>query len=71
MTEAYETDQLPGRILEAIWTKSGIQEITIAECIEDERRIRYRGNLYVPDGDKVRLHIIQDHHDTGLAGHPE
>jgi len=70
MAAAYGTDQLPGRILRAIRTKSGIQEITIAECIENERQIRYRGNLYVPDGNEVRLHIIQKHHHTGLAGHP-
>jgi len=70
MTEAYETDPLPGKILEAIWTKSGIQEITIAECIEDKGRIRYRWNLYVPEDDKLRLRIIQEHHDTALAGHP-
>jgi len=35
MTEAYETDPLPGRILEAIRMKSGMEETTIAECIED------------------------------------
>jgi len=70
MTEAYETDPLPGKILEAIRTKSGLREVTIAECIEDRGRIWYRGNLYVPDKDELSLHIIQEHHDTALAGHP-
>jgi len=41
-TEAYEADPLPGKILEAIHTKNRLQEITIAECIEDGGRIRYR-----------------------------
>jgi len=68
-TEAYETDLLPGKILEAIRTKNRFQEITIAECIEDGGRIRYRGNLYVPHNDVLHLHIIQEHHDTALAGH--
>jgi len=70
MTEAYETDPLPGKILEAIRTKSGLQEVTITECIEDGGRIWYRENLYVPDNDELRLPIIQEHHDTALAGHP-
>jgi len=70
MTEAYETDPLPGKIVEGIRTKNGFQEITVADCIEEEGRIRYRGNLYVPDNDELHLRIIQEHHDTALAGHP-
>ena len=70
MTKPYETDPLPGNILEAIQAKNGLQEITIAECIEDEGQIRYRGSSYVPDSDELCLRIIQEHHDTSLAGHP-
>jgi len=70
MTEAYQTDPLPGKILEAIRTNSGLQEITVAECTEKEGWLRYRGSLYVPDSDELRLCIIQEHHDTALAGHP-
>jgi len=68
--KAYETDPQPGRILEAIRTKCGIQEITIADCIQNGGRIRYGGNPYVPDSDELHLRIIQEHHDTALAGHP-
>jgi len=42
MTNAYETDPLPEKILKAIETKCGLQEITVAECIEEEGSIRYR-----------------------------
>ena len=70
MTAAYQTDQLPGKILEAIQTRSGIQEITIADRPADQGQIRYTGNLYVPDGDELCLRIIQDDHQTALAGHP-
>ena len=70
MPKAYGSNPLPEKILEAIQMNSGIQEITIAEWIEDERQIRYRGNLYVLEGDELRLHIIQEYHDTVLAGHP-
>jgi len=47
---------------------SGRQEITIVECIEDGGWIRYRGKLYFPHSDELHLHIIQQHHDTVLAG---
>jgi len=70
MTEAYETDTLPGKILEGIQMQKGLQEITIAECIEDGEWRTYRENLYIPDDDELHLHIIQEYHDPALAGHP-
>jgi len=39
---AYVSDPLPGMILEAIETHSGLQEITVATCIEDNQQVRYR-----------------------------
>jgi len=63
MNKAYETDPLPGKILEAIRTKSGLQEITIAECIEERGQIRYQGNLYVPDDDE----LVKPTHHTGAS----
>jgi hypothetical protein len=69
IAEAYETDLLPGKILEAIKTNSGLQEITIAQCLDVDGRTRYQGNLYVPESDLLHLRIIQEYHDTGLAGH--
>jgi len=68
--QAYQTDPLPAKILEAIRTNCGLQDDTVAECMEDNRRLRYRESLYVPDSDELRLPIIQEHHDTALAGHP-
>ena len=70
MTKACQTDPLPGKILEAIQTNSGQQEITVVECTEENERLRYRGNLYVPDSDELRLCIIQEHHDKALLGQP-
>ena len=69
MTKASETDTLPGRIVEAIRTNGGLQEITIAESIEEKGRMQYRGNLYVPRDDELRLGFIQKHQDTALARH--
>jgi len=70
MTQAYETNPLPGTILEEIQMNSGLQEITVAECTENEGRVMYRGNVYLPDMDELPVRIIQEHHDTALAGHP-
>lgn len=69
MTQKYETDPLRGKILEAIRTNSGLQEITIAEFTEEGGRIKYRGSLYIPDDDELSLRVIQEHHDTMLVGH--
>ena len=69
ITKAYQTDPLPGMILNAIRTNSGLQEITVVECAEDNGRLRYRASLNGPDSHELRLRIIQEHHDTALAGH--
>ena len=68
MIKAYQTDPLPGKIMDAIRTNCGLQEITVTECKEENGWLRYRGSLYVPDSDELRLRIIQEHHDTALAG---
>jgi len=70
MTEAYKTDPLPERILEAIRTKGSLKGITVAECTEQNGRIQYQGKCYIPEGDQLRLRLIQEHHDPALARHP-
>ena len=70
MTKAYETEPLPGKILEAIWTNTRLQENIIGECMEEGGWIRYRGNWYLPDSDGLRLCIVQAHHHTALVWHP-
>jgi len=64
MGYAYQTNPLPGKILDAIRTNSGLQEIAVAECTEENGRLRYRGSLYVLDSDELRKYIVQEHHDT-------
>ena len=70
MTEAYETDPLPGKILEGIHTNGSVKDITIAECTEQDGRIEYQGKRYIPESNQLRLGLIEEHHDTALAGHP-
>ena len=70
LTKTYQTDPVAGKILEVIRMNSGLQEITVVECKEGNGRLQYRGSLYVLDSDELRLRIIQEYHDTALAGHP-
>jgi len=70
MTEAYEMKPLSGEIVEAIRTNSSFKEIIIAECTEYDGKIQYRGKCYVLESDQLRLQLIQEHHDTALAGQP-
>jgi len=71
ITKAYATDPLPGEIPEAIRTNGSLKVITLAEWTEHEGRVPYQGKCYVPQGDQLRLQLIQEHHDTALAGHPD
>ena len=33
--------------------------------------LMYRGKLYIPASDKLRLHIVRPAHDAPAAGHPD
>jgi len=68
--EAYMDDPLPNKILEAIRQGGSLKDITVAECMEQEGKVWYRGKCYVPEGDQIWLRLIQEHHDTALAGQP-
>jgi len=69
-THAYESDPLPEEILNAIRANDSIKDITVVECMEQDGSIQYRGKCYLPEHDQLRPQLIQDHHDTALAGHP-
>jgi len=68
--QAYKDDPLPNKILKAISQGDSLKNITVAECTEQEGQMWYRGKRYVPKGDQLRLRLIQEHHNTALAGHP-
>lgn len=68
---AYEVDQLPGKILEAIPTNGSLKEFTVAEYMEQDREIWYQGMECVPKFDLVWLCSLQDHDNTALAGNLE
>jgi hypothetical protein len=62
-------DPLQNRIMKAIRQGDSLKDITIEECTEQEGQVWYRGKRYVPKGDQLRLQLIQEDHDTALAGH--
>jgi len=63
-------DPLPNKILEVIRQGDSLKDITVGEYMEQERQVWYRGKRYVPEGDQLRLRLIQEQHETALAGHP-
>jgi transposase InsO family protein len=68
--QAYRDDPLPNTILDAMRQGDGLNDITVVECTEQGGQVWYRGKRYIPEGDQLRLRLIQTHLDTILAGHP-
>jgi transposase InsO family protein len=69
--EAYEADLFPSQVLGML--RDGVRHsrrITLAECAQEDNRLTYRGKLYVPEYEPLRLHLMQQHHDAPVAGHP-
>jgi hypothetical protein len=69
--EAYATDPFPNKVLQMLrdGTKQ-CKDITLAECEERNNLLLYRRQIWVPDYEPLRLHLMQQHHDTPTAGHP-
>ena len=42
----------------------------LAESEVRDNRIYFRGRLFIPDNDELRLRLIQQAPDTPIAGHP-
>jgi hypothetical protein len=40
-----------------------------AEWLESEGLLMFRGKIYVPNDRDLRCHIVEQHHDTRIAGH--
>jgi len=57
--QAYKNDPLPSRILEAIRQGDSLKAIPVAECTEQEGQVWYRGKRYIPEGDQLRVRLIQ------------
>ena len=68
--EGYDTYPFPLEILDMLRRGERISnKITLSECEEHDGRLLYRGCLYVPNYDDLRLFLIQQSHDLPSAGH--
>ena len=47
-----------------------LPKLTLAECEDRQGILFYRGRIFVPEHDGLRLHLIQSHHSTPAFGHP-
>ncbi|KAH0613238.1 uncharacterized protein H6S33_009618 [Morchella sextelata] len=71
-SNAYQVDSFPNKVL--VMLRNGVRhsnKISLAECTEDNNgRLLYRGALYVPDDNDLRLRLLKEYHDKPSAGHP-
>jgi hypothetical protein len=66
----YQDDLLRYKILKAISEGDSLRESTVVKCTEHNWYVQYRKKRYVPKSNQICLRLIQEHHDTVLAGHP-
>lgn len=68
--EGYRIDPFPSEVLEMLrQNKRHSKDISLAECTEIDKRLFYRGCLYVPNHDPLKLEILKSYHDAASAGH--
>ena len=66
-------DPFPTEVLELLWTSArDCNTLSIAECSKDSAsgHLQYRGRLYIPNSDELRLYILCQAHDAPAARHP-
>ena len=69
--QAYKADTMPTQVLQAFLRGDCRHpEITLAECENRNGMLYYRGHLFVPNHDELRLHLMRCHHDSPAFGHP-
>jgi hypothetical protein len=69
--EAYDIDPFLNKVLNML--KNGTKQckdITLAECEEHDNLLLYQWQIWVPDYEPLKLHLMQQHHDTLTAGYP-
>lgn len=71
LEQAYQADKTPHEVLQALARGDRRHpELTLAECENRQGILLYRGRIFVPNHDELRLYIIRAHHDTPAFGHP-
>jgi hypothetical protein len=52
-----------------LWKDKGRGTVKSAEWSESDGLLMFRGKIYVPNDRDLRCRIIEQHHDTCIAGH--
>ncbi|GLB45965.1 putative retrotransposable element tf2 155 kda protein type 1-like [Lyophyllum shimeji] len=50
--------------------RSGVRSVRSAEWSEDQGVLMFWGRIYVPNIPELRRRIVEQHHDSRVAGHP-
>ena len=69
--QGYAADSIPGEVVQAL--REGRRKskyLIIAQCSKNNGKLRYQDRVYVPNHMPLKLHLIQEHHETPAAGHP-
>ena len=63
-------EQVVMKAVEAAIKKAGVRTLNGREWeIQEQDLVLWRGKVYVPKNDKLRLEIVQLHHDMPIGGH--
>jgi hypothetical protein len=75
--QAAEVDEVYQEILQAVRSQERSLpthlrhlKLSITDFTENEGRLRWRDRLWVPDSEPLRTALMQEAHDSALAGHP-
>jgi transposase InsO family protein len=75
--EEYKDDSFLQSTLDLLRTGGRSKQISLSECeIRNDPyditkdRLYYKGRLVIPDSDELRFKILQEAHDSPVAGHP-
>ena len=72
LNQGYEKDPIPHRVLKLLAQGANYsKDLTIADCSVVNKKLHYRGLLYIFDYHVLQLCLCKLHHDTPVAGHLE
>jgi hypothetical protein len=57
------------KVAKELWKDKGRGTVKSAEWSESDGLLMFHGKIYVPNDRDLRRHIIEQHHDTHIAGH--
>ena len=70
LDRGYEKDFILNRVLDLLARGANYsRDLTIADCFVVNRRLHYRGLLYVPDYHALQMHLCKIYHNTPVADH--